>query len=233
MLAYFQSVRAAVVVGPVLLVLLLVAGCEHLPGAERGVKRYRLSGSGAYWDVSGEDAVLEDLRPRYPDFFEVVLDPAQARLPETRRVRRDLEKRPVDRRNYDALNAVAIAYFEINYRGEAYRRQPGGMRGFLAEGQRAAKLAAIPWRAYMEIEDGRLREAILDFFADAATGEKLGSAATANRLVEIVASLRRRTKEPGRRKRIDRIVAALRETARSAEESGAYELPPPRRPPPP
>lgn len=212
---------------PLLAAGLLAAACAALPGLgdASDPQRYRLGGSGTHWDVAGEDRVLEDLRPRYPDFFAVILDPGSRREPEVRRLRRHLEKRPVDRRNFDALNAVAIAYFEINYRGEAHRHEPGGARAFLSEGQRAAKLAAIPWRAYMEVEDDGLRSAILDFYADAATGEKLGSTATANRLVEVVASLKASTEDAERRRRIERIVAALRETAERAHESGRHVVP--------
>ncbi len=72
--------------------------------AEARVAAYRLAGSGTHWDAAGDDRVLEDLRPRYPEFFELVLDPADTGDPDLRPLRDDLERRPVDRRNYDALN---------------------------------------------------------------------------------------------------------------------------------
>ncbi len=173
--------------------------------------RYRLAHSGSHWDTVGTDRVLEDLQPRYPDFFAVVLDPARPEEPDLRPLRTDLERRPVDRRNYDALNAVAIGYFELNYRGEAAR----GRMGFLSIGFRAAQLAALPWRAYGEIDDGALRDAILDFFEDASRGEKLGSARTAGRLGEVVGSLERKESDPDRLRRI----AAIRERMRWASDA--------------
>lgn len=179
------------------LVVASLAGCATPPEPNR----YRLAGSGAHWDVVGEDRVFDDLRPRYPAFFETVLDPTTARMPDTRKLRDDLERTPVDRRNYDALNAVAIAYFEINHRAE----QDRGTLAYLGLSQNAAKLLAVPWRAYGETDDARLRTAILDFFEDAAEGEKLSSAATAPRIAGIVASLARKETDPARRARIARL----------------------------
>ncbi len=181
-----------------LFVALLGAGALVACGPASDPNRYRLTGSGEHWDVVGRDRVFDDLQPRYGDFFEVVLDPATTRLPDTRRVRDDLERTPVDRRNYDALNAVAIAYFEVNYRAEQNR----GALAYLGLSQNAAKLLAVPWRAYGETEEARLRAAILDFFEDASRGEKLLSAATAPRVARIVASLARKESDPGRRARI-------------------------------
>ena len=146
----------------------------------------RLPHSGPHGDVAGSDRVFEDLEPRYPEFFEVILDPSTSHLPNLRTLRDDLERVPVDRRNFDALNAVAIAYFETNYRAEADR---GDGMVYLALSQRSAKLLAVPWRAYGETDDAPLRSAILDFFEDAGSGEKLNTEATAPRLVRIVGSL--------------------------------------------
>ena len=79
-----------------------------------------LANSGTHWDVVRQDRVLDDLRPRYPDFFEVVLDPERSDEPPVLPLRDDLEHRPVDRRNFDTLNALAIGYFELNrYAGNA------------------------------------------------------------------------------------------------------------------
>jgi hypothetical protein len=172
----------------------LLIGCGSSPDPNR----YRLSGSGEHWDVVGRDRVFDDLQPRYSSFFEVVLDPANTRMPDTRRVRDDLERTPVDRRNYDALNAVAIAYYEINFRAEQNR----GALAYLGLSQNAAKLLAVPWRAYGETEDASLRAAILDLFEDASGGEKLLSAATAPRVARIVASLARKEADPARLARI-------------------------------
>ena len=178
----------------VLLVASSLLGC----GPDPDPGRYRLAGSGEHWDVAGADHVFEDLQPRYSEFFDVILDPSSAQMPDTRSVRDDLERTPVDRRNYDALNAVAIAYFEVNYRAEQNR----GALAYLGLSQNAAKLLAVPWRAYGETEEARLRAAILDFFEDASRGEKLLSAATAPRVARIVASLARKESDPGRSVRI-------------------------------
>jgi hypothetical protein len=174
--------------------------------------RYRLSRSGTYWDVVGADRVLEDLEPRYPEFFAQVLDPNYTEDPDLRPLRRDLEHVPVDRRNYDALNAIAIAYFELNYRSEVFRERRD--LAFLGSGIRVAHLVAVPWRAYGEIHDARLRDAILDFFEDVSQGEKLGSAATRGRLARVVASLEKKETDPARLARIREIAAQL------AAESG-------------
>ncbi len=164
---------------------------------------YRLARSGEHWADNGERSVVAELRASYPRFFEVILDPGDTRDPDLRPLRRDLERAPVDRRNFDALNAVAIAYFELNYRAQA---APGG--GFyLGNSFRAAHLLAIPWRAYGEVQDGALRDAILDFFEDAGSGEKLGTAATAPRLASIVASLEPKEQNPERRARIQRLAS--------------------------
>lgn len=183
--------------------LLLFAACPR----QVDPLRYRLANSGTHWDVVGHDRVLDDLLPRYPDYFAVVLDPQRAEDPPVRALRDDLERRPVDRRNFDALNALAIGYFELNYRSEAYRGK--GDIAFLTGAFRSTRILAIPWRAYGEIEDEGLREAVLDFFQDAGTSRKLGASATAGRLAGIVGSLA--TKEPDdlRRLRIERLAGLL------------------------
>jgi hypothetical protein len=178
------------------------AACAKAPDP----RRYRLAHSGAHWDVVGDDRVVEDLRPRYPEFFAVILDPERHDEAGLRKVRDDLEHEPTDRRNFDALNAVAIAYFEINYRAEADR---GAGLGYLARSIQSARLLAVPWRAYSVTADPRLRDAILDFFEDAGSGEKLASSATAPRLVRIVASLERKEDDPDRLARIHSIADAI------------------------
>jgi hypothetical protein len=198
----------------VLLLGCLVLACASDP------QRYRLTRSGTAWDVAGEDRVLEDVQPRYPAFFEIVLDPARSDEPDLLAVREDLEHVPVDRRNYDALNAVAIAYFEINYRGE--RSRGGQDMAFLTAGFRAAKLVAVPWRAYGDISEPRLRDAILDFFADVASGEKLASRRTRVRVTRIVASLERKEPDPERRERILSILHTL-EAAQAEAEADLQE----------
>jgi hypothetical protein len=141
----------------------------------------------------------------YPDYFDRVLDPSDTRDLDLRPLRGDLEQEPVDRRNFDALNAIAIGYFEINYRAET------AVEGsfYLGNSFRAAHLLAVPWRAYGEVRDPRLRESILDFFEDAGSGDKLGSASTAPRLARIVASLEPKENDPARRARIERLARRL------------------------
>ena len=183
-------------------VLLLALGCA----TPVDPLRYRLAGSGTHWNVSGSDRVLDDLQPLYPEFFEVILDPTRSDLPDVRPVRDDLERQPVTRRNFDALNSVAIAYFETNFRAEEGR---GDGLSYLSLSQRTAKLVAIPWRAYGETESPELRGAILDFLEDASTGEKLHAEATAPRLARVVASLERKEFDPVRASRIRAIAARL------------------------
>ena len=170
------------------------AACSSAPDPAR----YRLAHSGSHWDVVGSDRVFEDLEPRYPEFFSVVLNPSDTRDLDLLALREDLERSPVSRRNFDALNAVAIAYFELNYRAQRYR---GSVR-FLGDSFRASKLLAVPWRAYGETEDPTLRDAILDFFEDAASGEKAETAGTAGRLARVVASLERKETDAARAARI-------------------------------
>ncbi len=172
--------------------------------------RYRLREGGERWDVSGRDRVLEDLAPRYPDLFEVVLNGDRSEDPPTGNLRDDLEKRPVDRANYDALNAVAVAYFEMNQRGEQARER--GDVEFITAGFRAAKMVAVPWRAYMEIEDGPLRDAILDFFEDVSTGAKAHSARTRGRLARIVGSLIPKEPDLARRARLEHLTRIFEAT---------------------
>jgi hypothetical protein len=161
-------------------------------------ERYRLAESGEQWHVSGDDRVLEDVRQRYPEFLRKVLDPSERGELDIRPVRHDLEHLPVDRRNFDALNAVAISYFELNHRAEA---EPGGP-GYFDNSFQAAKLLALPWKAYGLVPDPALRDAILDFFEDAGSGVKLDSASTAPRLAGIVASLEAKETDDGRLARI-------------------------------
>jgi hypothetical protein len=183
----------------------IVAGLLAACGAPDPL-RYRLSHSGDHWDVASGVPIIDGLRERYPAFFAVILDPGDTRDLDLLPLRDDLEREPVDGRNYDALHAIAVGYFELNYRASAY---PGGAT-YLADNFRAAKLVAVPWRAYGRVENGGLRDAILDFFEDAGSGEKLGTGVTASRLGPIVASLEaKETADPRRRERIQRLARRL------------------------
>ncbi len=186
-------------------IAMLLFACAGPPDPER----YRLTGSGTHWDTAGTDAVLEDLLPRYPAFFASVLDPNRTADPNLRALRDDLEREPPTRANYDALNAIAIGYFELNYRAQSQR---GGSR-YMGNSFRAAKLLAVPWRAYSEVESAALRNAIVDFFEDAAFGGKLEAIGTAGRLERVVASLAPKEPDAERRARIEQLVRRIRESA--------------------
>ncbi len=208
--------RARRSAGRVIALALALVACAPAAGDPMS---YRLDDDDdPFWSEGGDDPMLTALRARYPAFFDQVLDPSRSDEANLRELRDDLEHRPVDQRNYDALNAVAIAYFEINHRAEAQR---GEGLGYMSLSFRSAKLVAVPWRAYGEIDDPDLRDAILDFFADASSGRKLGSRRTAPRLRRVVESLGPKESDPARRARIDAIVAdlqALEATLRAEEE---------------
>jgi hypothetical protein len=196
--------------------LLLTLACAGASAPQP--ERYRLAHSGDHWDVVRGDRVVEDLAGRYPDFFAVLTAGGTGEL-DLRELRDDLERRPVDRHNYDALNVLAIAYFEVNFRAEERR----GELVYLTHSFQAARILAVPWRAYSEIDDGPLRDAILDFFEDAASGEKLATARTAGRLTKIVASLEAKETDLPRRDRILGLVARLEDLELLA--AGEEELP--------
>lgn len=201
----------------VLILGIAAAACASTPERDPALS-YRLAGSGDHWDVVGEDRVFEDVSARYPEFFAIVLDPTRNHDINLRELRDDLEHQPADRRNYDALNALAIGFFELNYRAESGR----GSFGYLRTSYRATHILAVPWRAYGEVAEPELRDAILDFFEDVASGEKLGTARTAGRLIRIVESLERKEPDTRRAARIRDLGARLRAVV--AAEGG--ELPP-------
>jgi hypothetical protein len=162
-----------------------------------GPSRYRLT-EGSDWRRSGEDEVLADLEPRYPEFFAVVLDPRRAQDPEIRKVRADLESQTLGRERFDALNAVAVAYYELNARAQRSLTSQDGGATYLADSFRATKLLSIPWRAYGDVRDPALRQAILDFYADIANGRKLYASETAPRILGLVGSLAKKEDDPSR-----------------------------------
>ena len=178
----------------------LGVGCAGSPS------HYRLSESAEL-----PPALTQTLSERYPDFVGAALDSRQAVDLHTREVRDDLERTPVDARNFDALHAVAVAYFGLNARAQADR----GGELYLADSFRAARVVAIPWRAYGLVEDGTLRDAILDFFEDAAFGRKSGARETAPRLARIVGSLATKEPDPERRARIEGLTARIEAQARA------------------
>jgi hypothetical protein len=181
------------------IVLLASLACASAP-PPRG---YRFAESGPHW-TGGEAPEIDDLMERYPLYFALILDPANTHDPDLRPLRHDIERDPVDPFNFAALNAIAVGYFELNYRA--------GLQGstYFADNFRAAKLLAVPWKAYGLTDDPGLRDAILDFFEDAGSGEKLGTAATAPRLARIVASLEAKESDPDRLARIRGLADALK-----------------------
>lgn len=189
--------------------ILRAAVCAALLLACTSPHRYRLSDSGEEWRTAGRDAVLADLEPRYPDFFSVVLDPSQTHDLDILQVREDLEA-GTGRSPYDALNAVAVAYFELNSR--AQRGLEDDTRGahYFADSFRATKLLSIPWRAYASLEDPLVRDAILDFYEDIARGDKRDSARTAPRITRTVESLEKKETDRLRLARIRALAARLR-----------------------
>ena len=205
-----RETRWAILAATAFAVSALVA-CGRTPSSG-----YRLRDSGAHWDVVRGERVFEDVAERYPEYFAVILDPANLREPDLRPLRRDLEANPETEANYAALHAIAIGYFELNYRAH---QSPGGP-SYLADNFRAAKLLAIPWRAYSEVQGSALRDAILDFFEDAGLGGKLGTRATAGRLARVVESLGPKESQPDRLARIERLTAELELLVREDRAAG-------------
>ena len=105
---------------------------------------------------AGGDESRLDLGPGYAGVFDTVYDRVSGCNPDRLPWRDELGRSPVTRVNFDALNALAICYFELNCRAESDRGGPN----YLADSHRAAKLLAVPWRAYSEVEDAALRDAI-------------------------------------------------------------------------
>lgn len=151
------------------------------------------------------ESAQAELFRKYPAFLGVVFDSVRIKDPDTRAVRDDLEREPVGTHSFDALHAVALAYFELN----ALAEQDRGGDHYLAHSFRAAKVLAIPWRAYGEISDDELRDAILHFFEDAAFGGKPGTRETAPRLARVVESLAKKETDPARSARIESLVRRI------------------------
>jgi cellulose biosynthesis protein BcsQ len=167
---------------------------------------YRLAVRGVQLQEDGQ-RLLDQLKTRYREFFAMILDPITNCVPDMKELQADLERHPVDQHNFDAINAIALGFFEISYRAEA---QKGSGMHYMGQSFRAARVAAVLWRAYGEVGDERLRNAIIDFFEDAARGEKLGARTTARTLAQMVASIERHEQDPARAARLQRASHALR-----------------------
>ncbi|MEE8473821.1 MAG: hypothetical protein V3T01_00625, partial [Myxococcota bacterium] len=100
-------------------------------------------------------------------------------------LRADLEHEPADRRCFDALNAMALAYFRI----QAEQRDVGSRLELLRISLRSANVCAELPRIYNKISDPSLRNAILDFFEDTLHREKATPGRMPRRLVQLVESM--------------------------------------------
>ena len=175
---------------------------------DRSPEHYRLAGS-SLERRPASDPLLSELQAKYPDFFAVVLDPRRTEEPPILELREDLEEGE-GRERYDALNAVAIAYLELNARAQHTLEDDSDGGQYLSDSFRAAKLLSIPWRAYRDIRDPALRDAILDFYDDIAAGEKTYAAQTASRILRLVESLSKKETDLARLERIRALAAKLR-----------------------
>ena len=162
--------------------------CNH-------TSRYRL-GDGT--PNSDDETLFGELEPRYREFFVAALDPAGRCEPVHETLRADLEREPVDRRCFDSLNALALAYFRMH----AARLNPESRLGSLRLSLRSAKVCAELPGVYDKTADSRLRDAILDFFEDAARRERTSPRTASRRLAPLVESLGREESDPARIARI-------------------------------
>ncbi len=144
--------------------------------------RYRL-GDGAF--DSDDETLFRELEPRYREFFVAALDTSGRHEPALGTLRADLERDPVDRRCFDSLNALALAYFRMH----AARLKPASRLGSLRLSLRSAKVCTELPGVYDKTADPRLRDAILDFFEDAARRERTRPRTTPQRLAPLVESL--------------------------------------------
>src|SRR5262249_31086767 len=128
------------------------------PGNAPEALGYRLAAGGVQLEEDGQ-RLLHELKARYRDFFAMILDPVTNCVPDMKELQLDLERHPVDQRNFDAVNAIALGFFEISYRAEA---QKGSGMHYMGQSFRAARVAAVLWRAYGEVRHERLRSAVID-----------------------------------------------------------------------
>jgi hypothetical protein len=160
-----------------------------------------------------ETAEAARLSAKYPEFFEVLTAGYVSEDADARVVRADLVREPTDASSYDGLNAIAVVFFELHRRAE--RARGGGASVFLRANFRATKVMAVPWRAYGEVDDSRLRSSILDFYEDLLLGNKPGLRAARGRFTPTVESLLKWETDPDLRARIEGLVAEASEFQRS------------------
>jgi hypothetical protein len=159
-----------------------------------------------------QTAEADRLSAKYPEFFAVLEARYGSEDPDVRVVRADLVREPTDASSYDALNAVAVVFFELHRRAE--RGRGGGASGFLGASFLATKVMAVPWRSYGEVKDLRLRSSILDFYEDMLLGNKAGLRAARGRFTPTVESLLKWETDPTMRARIEGLVAGVSELQR-------------------
>jgi hypothetical protein len=176
------------------LAILLLLGCATVNGGATEDDVYPLSGVRKVRDTS----TARQARVDYPDVFAVVDDPSRTEEIDPRPLRDDLTRAPVEAKNYRALWAAAVAFFELHARAERNRGRPG----YFAYSFQATKMVAIPWRPYGEISDPALRSAILAFYEDVLFGDKPGLAAVRGRYTKIVAALGEKETDPELQERI-------------------------------
>ncbi len=202
-----RSLRGPVAAG---LCCLALAACHSSPQvSEAPGPGYRFRG--VYKPI--ETAEAARLSAKYPEFFEVLMAGYASEDADARVVRADLVREPTDASSYDALNAVAVVFFELHRRSE--RARGGGASEFLRANFRATKVMAVAWRAYGEVDDPRLRSAILDFYEDMLLGNKPGLRAVRGRFTPTVESLLKWETQPELRARIEGLVAEASEFQRS------------------
>jgi hypothetical protein len=155
--------------------------------------------------VRGTDTAAE-ARSAYPIIFRVVDDPQQTEEVDDRALRRDLSRVPVDGRNYRALYAIAVAFFELHARAERRR----GEGTYFVYSFQATKVIAIPWRLYGEIPDAKLRSVVLDFYEDVLFGDKPGLERVRGRYTRMVADLARKESDAALLARIEELVDRAR-----------------------
>lgn len=160
-----------------------------------------------------ETAEAARLSGKYLEFFEVLTAGYATEDADVRVVRADLVREPTDPSSYDALNAIAVVFFELHRHAE--RARGGGGSVFLRANFRATKVMAVAWRAYGEVDDPRLRSSILDFYEDMLLGDKPGLRAVRGRFTPTVESLLKWETEPELRARIEGLVAEASELQRS------------------
>jgi hypothetical protein len=190
--------------------VLLLALVAHGIGAYTTARKTRPANDPPYPIMGtqsiGDSWVATEARAAYPSVFLVVDNPDQTGDVDQRPLRSDLSRVPVDARNYRALRAIAVAFFELHERAEEDR---GGELYFSYSFQ-ATKMIAIPWRLYGEIPDVALRSVILDFYEDVLFGAKPGLGVVRGRYTRVVADLARKESDPALRARIDDLVSRAR-----------------------